>query len=256
MIGMAGRVLFQMSNWRRERLLANHRFYVIEAKRRLLDQFTDEAMKADADKFADDWLASPEPYFHPYRDDESDILSHAGELRGDYYFGLTAMQKLTRLSVIAGMYHEWEKQLREWVASEWRKINHGNLTRDAIWTATFDEFVDFLECWDWPIRSRPYFRSLHHCHLVVNVYKHGEGTSFNKLHKDAPQFLVLDDFAVPLLRFPPDYTNLTVTDDHLCQFSEAIVEFWQEVPEDTFALKIGDLPKRLKKAIKKDQAAA
>src|SRR3546814_2583341 len=39
------RVLFQMWGPFREFLIADHQFYVTEAKRRLLDQFTDESIK-------------------------------------------------------------------------------------------------------------------------------------------------------------------------------------------------------------------
>ena len=144
----------------------------------------------------------------------------------------------------------------DWVTRELGRVIHGSQTRAALWKATIDQLLDFLECWGWPVLSRPYFQRLHQCHLVVNVYKHGEGISFEKLHKDAPQFLKRDDFPEPLLRFPPDYTNLTVTDDDLDQFSDAIVAFWQDVPENTFASQIGDLPKWLKNAIEKDQPPA
>ncbi|WP_171003791.1 hypothetical protein [Sphingopyxis sp. L1A2A] len=44
-----------------------------------------------------------------------------------------------------------------------------------------------------------------------------------------------------------------MTDDDLDQFSDAIVAFWHDVPENTFASQIGDLPKWLEKAIEKDQ---
>lgn len=251
---MVDRVLFQMWGPFRDGLIASHRFYVSEARTRLLSQFG--TMKEDADRYADDWLASRAPYFNPDRDDPADAYEQAWDESVSFYLQLEDLQKATRLSVIAGMYHEWEKQLRDWVTRELGRVIHGSHTRAALWKATIDQLLDFLECWGWPVRSRPYFQRLHQCHLVVNVYKHGEGISFEKLHKDAPQFLKRDDFPEPLLRFPPDYTNLTVTDDDLDQFSDAIVAFWQDVPENTFASQIGDLPKWLKNAIEKDQPPA
>ena len=49
--------LVQMGGPFREQLIASNEFYVSEARDRLLAQFTEENMKADADRFAEDWLA-------------------------------------------------------------------------------------------------------------------------------------------------------------------------------------------------------
>src|SRR3546814_11359637 len=76
------------------------------------------------------------------------------------------------------MYHEWEKQLRDWLGKDMGELRLGKHTHAAIWRAVIGDIFDFLEMWQWPIRSRPYFHDLHLCHLVVNVYKHGAGPSF------------------------------------------------------------------------------
>src|SRR3546814_3739248 len=59
------RVLFQLWGPFREILIAHHQFYVTEAKRRLLDQFTDESIKADSDRFETEWLANLSSFFDP-----------------------------------------------------------------------------------------------------------------------------------------------------------------------------------------------
>src|SRR3546814_12620390 len=63
------RVLFQMWGPFREFLIADHQFYVTEAKRRLLDQFTDESIKADSDRFEREWLANRSSFYDPDRDE-------------------------------------------------------------------------------------------------------------------------------------------------------------------------------------------
>lgn len=51
------RVFLQLWGPTREHLIANHQFYIAQARTRLLDQFVDDAMKADAQRHSDDWLA-------------------------------------------------------------------------------------------------------------------------------------------------------------------------------------------------------
>ena len=76
---MVDRVLFQMWGPFRDGLIANHRFYVSEARTRLLSQFG--TMKEDADRYADDWLANRAPYFNPDRDDPADAYEPPGQPR-------------------------------------------------------------------------------------------------------------------------------------------------------------------------------
>lgn len=151
---MVDQVLFQMWGPFRDGLIASHQFYVSEAKTRLLSQFG--TMKEDADRYAEDWLASRAPYFNPDRDDPADAYQQAWDESVSFYLQLEDLQKATRLSVIAGMYHEWEKQLRDWITRELGRVIHGSHTRAVFWKATIDQLFDFLECWGWPVRSRPY----------------------------------------------------------------------------------------------------
>ena len=115
------RVFLQMWGPTREHLIANHEFYVAEAKRRLLDQFDDDAMKADAERHAEAWLAAKAAYFNPDRDDPGDHYEAAYDENVSFYLSLAALRDSTRLSIIAGMFHEWEKQVRDWLGGETRK---------------------------------------------------------------------------------------------------------------------------------------
>lgn len=111
-----------------------------------------------------------------------------------------------------------------------------------------------LECFDWKVRGQPYFSQLDICRLVVNVYKHGLGKALAELKKDHPQFLedvfrnsensVLDHFLNP--------TPLKVTDAHLSAFSDGIIAFWNDVPENALLTTIDPKLKWLSKAIDKD----
>lgn len=95
---MTDYVLFQMWGPFREQLIASHEFYVKEARDRLLAQFTEEAMKADADGFAEDRLGKMAPRFNPDRDDPGDYYERAYDAGVDFYLRMEALRDTTRLS--------------------------------------------------------------------------------------------------------------------------------------------------------------
>lgn len=247
------RVFLQMWGQTREHLIANHEFYVAEAKRRLLDQFDDEAMKVDADRHADAWLAERGKYFDPDRDDPADHFEQAYHEGIDFYLSLAGLRDSTRLSIIAGMFHEWEKQLRDWLGRELGHHGFGKHPHNAVWRVTFDDLMELLERCQWPVREQAFFRDLHLCHLVTNVYKHGNGPSFQILKEMAPDLAGnsadLPAFFVSAL----DYTNLNVTDADLVRFADGISAFWRALPENIFFSQIPEPPMWLERALRKEQ---
>jgi hypothetical protein len=236
---MPDRVFLQMWGPTRDHLVANHEFYVAEAKRRLLDQFDDDAMKADADAHADQWLA--ERPFNPERDDPGDGYEQAYD-------------ESISLSIIAGMFHEWEKQLRDWLGTELGHHGLGKHPHDAVWKAPIEDLFELFEICGWPVRDRPYFSDLNLCRLVTNVYKHGNGPSFDELKDLAPDLAGkagdLPAFFVSAL----DYSSLSVVDTDLARFAEAITAFWRDVPENIFFSQIPEPPKWLLRALAKESA--
>src|SRR5205085_11651478 len=102
-----------------------------------------------------------------------------------------------------------------------------------------------------------YFRTLDACRLVVNVYKHGEGKSLDELRSNFPEYL--DDpfhgsggtFSDTKYR---DHSHLKVSDAQFQAFSDAILAFWRDVPENVFDSQVIDVPDWFGKAILKDRA--
>ncbi|SOO02987.1 conserved hypothetical protein [Xanthomonas citri pv. fuscans] len=99
----------------------------------------------------------------------------------------------------------------------------------------------------------PRYQDLEALRLVVNVFKHGEGQSFEDLKQRFPRF-------IPELGSGEswgyvDYTHLRVTDEHLNAFSEAIVSFWEAIPLQ-LSVKEGvaslDLPAFYARAMRQD----
>lgn len=251
---MSDYVLFQMWGPFRQSLIDGHAFYVEQAQKRLLSQFED--ISAEADKAADDWLEKSSGWFDPDRHDPSDFYEAANDAGIEFYGLLTGMRDQTILSVVAGMFHEWDKQFRDWLVREIQHWHHGDVAALKVWSADFCQIAELLEGLGWTISSTDYFRQLDACRLVVNVYKHGNGKSLEELKRNFPDYLE-DPFSGAGGSFSDvehrDHTHLKVTKDQFQAFSDAIVAFWQAVPENTYESQVKDLPDWFGRALQKDR---
>jgi len=239
----------------RQMLIERHQFYVKQVQSRLLDQFND--MESEAEKAAADWLERNQHHFDPDRHDPSDFYEAAHYESISHYQLLADMRDNTRLSVVASIYHEWDKQLRDWLV---REINHWHIGEDVrakIWSQDFGNLIDLFVGLGWDTRSKPYYAALDACRLVVNVYKHGEGTSFQDLKQRYPEYIdnPLKSLGDSTLGIDlADYTNLAVTEEQIHGFSAAIVAFWNDIPKNTFDNQVSELPKWFEKAWLKDRS--
>jgi len=243
-----------MRDWERQPIIARHEFYVEQARIRLLSQF--ENKNADADRAGHEWLAKNEHQFDPDRHDPGDFYERAYDISIAFYQSLSEMHEQTRLSVVAGMFHQWDKQLREWMVGE---VRHWGILENftaEIWAASFDDLMALLAAFGWDARALKGYIDLDACRWIVNAYKHGEGKALDKLRTHYPRFL-LQSFP-QVVDYMPDpasrkYEHITVTDADISTFSGAVVEFWHALPE---VIIVGGcevaLPPRFEKAIGKD----
>lgn len=253
---MNGTVLFHMWPSLRQYLIDGQLFYVEQARKRLLSQFeniSDEAVKA-----ADEWLDKNAHLFDPDRHDPGDFEERAHDVAIGFYESIRDLREQTYLSVAAGMFHQWEKQLRDWLTKEVMHWHRGDQVKKAIWTADAGKIGELMAGLGWPFKNASYFDQLGACRLVVNVYKHGEGDSLDQLRRKHPEYL--DD---PLAELDGvggnidylDHTRLRVTDEQLQAFSDAIVAFWRDVPERILYSEAIQLPKWFSEAMNKDCCA-
>ncbi|BDB27303.1 hypothetical protein CTP10_R47080 [Cupriavidus sp. P-10] len=231
---MANFTLFHMWDPSRQVLIEGHKFYVEQARTRLLSQFGDLEGEAKAAEQA--WLDKHDRHFDPDRHDPADFLEAAHDAGIAFYQLLSDMKERTRLSVVAGMFHEWEKQLRDWLVKEIKHWHSGELVASKVWSADFSQIIDLLEGFGWQLRTADFYRKLDACRLVVNVYKHGTGKALQELRRDHPEYLT-GPFSGLKLDWEPairDHTYLTVSDEQFQEFSDAVVEFWTRIPERIF----------------------
>lgn len=256
---MSKHVLFQMPTPLRQSLIDEHLFYVEQAKARLLMQFSELEASENSELFIKNWMKENEHRFDPGFHDEGDSYAEACER----YHALLDLGNQTRLSVVAGMFHEWEKQLRQWLTGEVRRWHDGDCFLQAIWALNFSQIIKLLKSAQWDISGQNYYRQLNLCRLIVNVYKHGKGSALNDLLKKYPEYLSKPFDSTPIALDDASFnsyfaihTFLKVSDEQIQEFSDSIVTFWQAVPKNIFNLDVDMLPNKLKNAITEDAKAS
>ena len=239
----------------RRHLIANHKFYVEQAKKRLLSQFSD--ISGEADKFVGQWLDEHSHLYDPSFHGPGDFEQLAYDESIEFYGLLQQMHGDTRLSVLAGMFHQWDKRVRDWLARELTNRFLVPKAKAAVWDANFVQLFELMDSFGWRMREQEYFGHLDTCRLLVNVYKHGPGTSFDDIKNQHPEYLksavggVLG--AERELRYA-DNTNLKVGDEDVDRFSNAVIAFWECVPTTTLISQITTTPAWFSKALEKDIA--
>ena len=147
-------VLFQMTEPLRQSLISQHIFYVEQAQARLLLQFSELKTKESAEQFIKSWMKENQYRFNPSFHDEGDFYAEACER----YHALLALGNQTRLSVVSGLYHEWEKQLRQWLVDEIAHWCNSEQLKNAIWKANSGELAELMKSVGWDWNEQPYYQ--------------------------------------------------------------------------------------------------
>ena len=232
---MSKYVLFQMPQPLRQSFIKSHQFYVAQANRRLLSQFSH--IESESDQASSDWLDNNKSSFHPDYHDPGDFYESARDAGINFYLLLSEMREQTFLSVVAGMYHQWDKQFRQWLVDEIKHWCSSEALRQKIWKVNSGDLVDLMKTVGWNLSEQPYYPVIDACRLVVNIYKHGDGQAVADLRTQHSKYLV-DEFAGGLLESsdpfcrPLNYTHLKINAADIQEFSDAIVAFWNDVPDN------------------------
>ena len=99
----------------------------------------------------------------------------------DFYEYSMEMKRQITLACLATLYHEWEKEVRSHLEREIHRWGYRTAKEGQLWKAPVSDILDLLEKQGWGIRNRKWYELLDACRLIVNVYKHGKGSSFDDL---------------------------------------------------------------------------
>lgn len=218
----------------RGHIIELHGFYVEQIKSRILRQFDD--LEAEADKHGQATHERIGARFGYGNVDEADVAEAAYDELIAHFLALTDLRKQVLLGGLAGMFHQWDKTLREHLERELAHYFDRAKIEKEVWRVPTAELMDVFEQFGWAVKSLPLYAKIDALQLVVNVYKHGKGRSLTELHSKYPEHVV-DPIAAHMpkgFEVGLDHEWLTVTDKHFDQFAYAIAEFWSAMPERVF----------------------
>src|SRR3546814_13054565 len=110
-----------------------------------------------------DWssdVCSSDLFYDPEQDNADSLQEDAYEQMCEFHRLLTDMRDRTRLSVVAGMFHEWDKQLRDWLVREIQHWRHGETAAQIVCSAGFVTIADLCERLGWPISGAEFLRQV------------------------------------------------------------------------------------------------
>lgn len=218
--------------------IEKHDFYVEQIKRRVLNNFSDDLIEADADRFGDEIYERYGQSFHPDRHDADFGVEAAYDANQNHFTQLYEMKKQMLLSALAGCFHQWEKELRNFLE---RELRHTVAPEDVIkyvWKQEISKIFDLLKDFGWGCEQLNFFRHLDASRLIVNVYKHGKGPSLSQLSNAYPQYLgkkkSLQKNEPKLFAYILRHEWLEISESDFDELTLALRQFWVEFPENLY----------------------
>lgn len=224
----------QLHMWEptRQGLLARHDFYVSQVRKRVLLAFDD--IEGEAERYAEAEYERLGRVLDPERFDQADAAEMATDRSHGFYALLSDLKTQVRLGALAGLYHQWDKELRQFLE---RELSHNFKPDDVItivWKpAEIGAIIDLLrDHFGWDSRRELFFDDIEACRLIVNVHKHGKGRSLRLLADHYPEFLRKPLASLP--RWSRDWIDhrwLQITDEQFARIAGSLRAFWEAFPE-------------------------
>lgn len=218
----------------KEMFLSRHDFFVEQVKARVLGNF--ENMDEEADRVATEVYERIGSMQACYDEDLSSAAEAAWEHGFEFYSMLSDMKVQTTLGALASLYHQWDKQFRDFLERELSHAYDRQEVAKYCWQPNIGKLFEILENFGWSVRETQWFRLIDACRLIVNVYKHGKGRSFDELASGYPQYF--ESYQVAASEHPwvtaPSYEDLAVSEEQFDEIAGALRQFWMDFPERLF----------------------
>lgn len=231
------RLKLQLYMWHgtRSLYLDRHDFYVEQIKERVFPPFRD--IEAQAEAYAD---AAYEKLCAMPGDENielADLAESAHDQSVDFYAMLSDLKKQVLLGGLAGLYHQWDKDLRDFLEHELQHYLKSDAAVESSWHPTIGKIFDSLKQFGWDCTAEPFYQKIEACRLIVNAYKHGKGKSLDDLAAQFPEYLPNPIPETSALFTGNEYLDPEWLDVSEAQFEElaaAIRQFWERFPERSF----------------------
>ena len=208
-----------------------HRALVRGLREKLLPAFED--IESEAHVFAE--VEYERLGRRPSWDGDVDMVAASEEAieRGhERYQDLVFVQRQFQALSIAGLYHLWERTLKEFLVRELDWKGTSGKFIQGVQRAGFNGLIDILADLDVAVRDQSFFNGLETIRLIANTCKHGDGPTFKRLLDKAPEFLRAPYQNGSLFLFgTPGPDDLWIDASKIEELESAIDQFWLSMPE-------------------------
>jgi hypothetical protein len=203
---------------------------------RVLLSFDDDSIEQEAETAAD---AFRDKHLNQLAEDDSgpdegEIADDEDALANSIYCDLRIIGDHVTVLAIAGIYHLWERTMKELLESQFGDYSPPYMSVKAIRKASFKKLVKILANFGWRIRDADFYDELDTLRLVANIAKHGDGDSCDELVKKLDAKGTVSSMfrnAYRLKKVPLGARNLTLSREHFINASDAVTKFFTQFPE-------------------------
>lgn len=211
--------------------LGLHEAFVRGVQEKLFPAF--DNIEAEAEAFAEQeyerlgcrpgWEGGP---------DMADIAESASDRGIERYQDLVFVQGQLHALSVAGIYHLWERSLKEFLVRTLGWTGMGPEGALEIQRAGFAKLVETLTELSFAVRDQSFFDNFETVSLIANTCKHGEGPSFERLADKAPELLRGPyPVVLPTPIGVPRPDDLWINAETFAEKAHSIEQFWHAMPE-------------------------
>jgi len=198
------------------------------------------SLEEESQAIADEKYEDLGRYFNPENDDPADYAEMAWEAGLEHYESMSLMQYNMRLMWISTLYQFWEQQVRKFVFEEVTRTHKfidkkGNDVDFAGYcTRGIDDIKEEFNEFGIDLEKLNSWSRIEELRLLANVIKHGEGWSATKLKELRPDYFdagIISTDLLDLYKTTLGERVLNIDDSEYEIYCDAIIQFWDELPE-------------------------
>lgn len=221
--------VFYFATIDRPYFLEKHNFYAVEARGRIFAQFCDSDLEAAARQKEQEYYEEAGKHFNPDYDDEGSAWERAHDAGISHWLALSDMKNTVSLALTAGLFHQFDKDLRELCIREFSHWLDHKTVESMIWDIGFPRLIEMLQWIGMDITGKAYYEKVDVCRQVVNVYKHGDGHAHKELSSTHPEYY--HQLNTPRgYGFHLRHEQLEISESQFTEFADAITDFWNGIP--------------------------
>lgn len=164
---------------------------------------------------------------------DSSILAEFANGDGIGYYRDLSIAKYNVLAMfISTLYQIWEQQIRRFL---YDSITFEYKTEFKDFCVSSKEIKQLLEKYNLNLVKLKSFKKLNELRLLVNVIKHGEGDSSEKLKEINSNLFRreenIDELEINIMNTTLLNETLDINDNDFYKYTDAVINFWREFPE-------------------------